>query len=227
MKNIHQFKLALYALIRFVYVLIAMGISLFLPAGTISFSGGIHAICILLIPTLILGIVLFFRNPIMLKKRLETKETRKEQKIITAVMTAIIGSGLIVSGIDYRFTLTSIPKFLKFTGVATTIFSYILYGLVFSKNKFLHKTICVENKQYVIDDGIYGLIRHPMYLATIMMYFSIAIATDSLLTVLIFLLLLPIVYFRINDEENFLKSALPGYVDYIKKVKYRLVPYIW
>lgn len=227
MKTHDRLNLALRALLRYVSVFAAMSILLFLPAGTLSFCEGFYVISILLIPVLIIGIVLFIRNPALLNERLEIRESRRAQKIITKAAAAIVGIGFVMAGIDYKWSLSEIPTFLKILGAIATILSYSIYGFVFYENKYLHKTICVQDNQQVINTGIYGYIRHPMYLASALLYFSMAIASNSLITVLLFCLLLPLVYLRIKDEERYLLSALPAYSEYVKTVKYKLIPFVW
>ena len=145
MKKYNRLSLAFRAIFRYVYVLVVMGILLFLPAGTLSFYGGFCAMSVMLIPVLIFGIILFIRNPELLNERLENHESRKQQRIITKAAAIIVGSGLALAGFDYRWSLSEIPTALKIFGATSAILSYLIYGLVFRENKYLHKTIDLDS----------------------------------------------------------------------------------
>lgn len=219
-------KLFLLAITRLITGIILVGLLVFLPAGTF-FANGVLLMLILFVPITLAGIVLMFKNPDLLKKRLNLKEKLKEQKTVVNLSALIFILGFIVSGLNVRFNWYILPK--SVTGVATVIFlaGYILYAKVLKENKYLNRTVEIEEGQIVIDTGLYAVVRHPMYSSTLLMFLSIPVILGSIYAFLIFLVYPFILVKRIKSEEELLEKELKGYFEYKKKVKYRLIPFIW
>lgn len=184
-------------------------------------------IVILFIPMLILGIVLTVKNPELLRKRLNAKEKEKEQKGVISIGGLMFISGFIVAGLDYRFTWSILPNWLVYVSAAIFILSYILYAEVLRENEYLSRTIEVQENQKVIDTGLYGIVRHPMYAVTIPLFLSMPLVLGSLFAFFIFLIYPVITVIRIKNEEAVLEKNLEGYAEYQKRVRYRLIPFIW
>ncbi len=220
-------KLFLDALIKYLGGLITIGLLIFLPAGSFNYYNGWLFMCLLFIPMLIIGIVLFLTNKELLKKRLDVKEkdnTQKEVILLSAIMFIL---GFIIAGLNYQYMWTKLPKWIVISSSIIFVLSYILYFEILRENNYLSRTIKVEKKQQIIDTGLYKIVRHPMYLITIIMFLMIPIILDSIFSFIIFLIYPIIIVKRINNEEIVLEKELKGYCEYQKKVKYRLIPYIW
>ncbi len=202
-------------------------ILVFLPAGSLKFINGWLFIGLLFIPMFIMGIVMLFKNPALLEKRLNTKEKEKEQRGVVAVSGIMFLSGFIIAGLDHRFGWLSLHPIVIIIASAVFLLSYAMYAEVLRENTYLSRTIEVQKSQKVIDTGLYGIVRHPMYSATILMFLSIPLVLGSLFSFLIFLIYPFAIAFRIKNEETVLENGLEGYAEYKKKVKYRLIPFIW
>ena len=200
---------------------------IFIPAGSLKFMNGWLFMGLLFIPMFIMGIVLLLKNPELLEKRLNAKETESQQKTVVAVSGIMFLAGFVTAGLDYRFKWLVLPKWVIIIASAIFLLSYIMYAEVLRENTYLSRTIEVQENQKVIDTGLYGIIRHPMYTATIFLFLSIPLVLGSLFSFLIFLVYPIIIIMRISNEEKFLESQLDGYAEYKKKVKYRLVPFVW
>ncbi|MBR0141028.1 MAG: isoprenylcysteine carboxylmethyltransferase family protein [Ruminococcus sp.] len=200
---------------------------IFIPAGSLKFMNGWLFMGLLFIPMFIMGIVLLLKNPELLEKRLNAKETESQQKTVVAVSGIMFLAGFVTAGLDYRFKWFVLPKWVIIIVSAIFLLSYIMYAEVLRENTYLSRTIEVQENQKVIDTGLYGIIRHPMYTATIFLFLSIPLVLGSLFSFLIFLVYPTIIIMRISNEEKFLESQLDGYAEYKKKVKYRLVPFVW
>ena len=200
---------------------------IFIPAGSLKFMNGWLFMGLLFIPMFIMGIVLLLKNPELLEKRLNAKETESQQKTVVAVSGIMFLAGFVTAGLDYRFKWLVLPKWVIIIASAIFLLSYIMYAEVLRENTYLSRTIEVQENQKVIDTGLYGIIRHPMYTATIFLFLSIPLVLGSLFSFLIFLVYPTIIIMRISNEEKFLESQLDGYAEYKKKVKYRLVPFVW
>lgn len=220
-------KLLISAIMKFISGLLIVGILLFIPAGTFGYFNAWLFIEILFIPMFIAGIVMMFKNPALLEKRLDAKEKLKEQNFIIKLCGLMFVAGFIIAGLDYRFGWSELS--LYFITSATIIFliSYILYAEVLRENAYLSRTIKVEKNQKVISSGLYGIVRHPMYTATIFLFLSMPIILGSFYSFLIFLFYPVLIIKRISSEEKVLEKQLDGYKEYKEKVKYRLIPYIW
>lgn len=220
-------KLLFRALIRFIFGLLLVGLLLFLPAGTLNYTGGLLFVALLFIPILILGAVLFVKAPSLLEKRLNAKEKETTQKGVIALSGLMILAGFIVAGLDYRFVWSSVPSWLVITASVILLISYILYAEVMRENAYLSRTVEVQEGQKVVDSGLYGIVRHPMYAVTLWLFLAIPLILGSWWSFLCFLHYPIMIVVRILNEEKVLVAGLAGYDEYRKKVKYRLIPFIW
>ncbi|MBE7056509.1 MAG: isoprenylcysteine carboxylmethyltransferase family protein [Ruminococcaceae bacterium] len=222
-----ELKLLLNALIKYIAGFILIAALLFLPAGTFKYTNGWLFIGLLFIPMLILGVVLLLKAPGLLQKRLNAKEKQDTQKGIVAFSALIFLVGFILAGLDFRFAWTKIPLPIVIAGAVILLASYALYGVVMKQNEYLSRIIEVQEGQKVIDTGLYGIVRHPMYTATIFLFLSIPIVLSSWVSLAVFALYPVVIVVRVLNEEKVLAEGLPGYVEYMKKVKYRLIPFVW
>ena len=220
-------KLLLNALIKFIAGLILVGLLLFLPAGTVNYSGAWLFIALLFIPMLLLGVVLLFKAPKLLQKRLDGREKESTQKGVVAFSGLIFLAGFVVSGLDFRFGWSKVPLAVIITASVLFLLSYGIYAEVMRENAYLSRTIEVQEGQKVIDMGLYGIVRHPMYMATILLFLMIPLILGSWYGFIVFLAYPFIIAVRIKNEEKVLIAQLDGYAEYIKKVKYRIIPFIW
>lgn len=220
-------KLLLRALVKYVGGLIAVGALVFIPAGTVYFLNGWIFMGILFIPMLIAGIVLLTRNPGLLEKRLNAKEKQKGQSLVILLSGLMFLAGFIVSGLGYRFHWHQIPLWGSIAASILFLLGYILYAEVLRENTFLSRTVEVQENQTVVDTGLYGVIRHPMYTATLLLFMTMPLILGSLHGFIIFLVYPFIIARRIKGEEAFLERELAGYREYKQKVKYRLLPFVW
>lgn len=220
-------KLFILAIGKYLSGLIFVSILLFIPAGTLHYWNAWLLIGILFIPMLIAGIILMFRNPELLQKRLNAKEKEAEQKIVVLLSALMFISGFVVAGLNYRFKWLALPEWLVFAATAVFLFAYLLYAEVLRENTYLSRTVEVQENQKVIDTGLYGIVRHPMYTSTILLFLSIPLVLGSFFSFLAFLIYPVIIVKRIRNEEEVLEKSLEGYSEYKKRVKYRLIPFIW
>ena len=220
-------KLLISALTKMVIGFLLVAVLLFLPAGTLNFGGGWLFMGLLFVPVIILGMVLFIKAPSLLEKRLKTKETEKTQKGVVALSALVFLLGFVLAGLDFRFSWTCVPVAVKAVACLTFIISYGLYAEVMRENAYLSRTVEVSGDQKVIDTGLYGVVRHPMYAATVLMFLSIPLILGSFVALSVFLLYPVLIAVRIVNEEKVLTTGLAGYSEYKKKIKYRLIPFIW
>lgn len=220
-------KLFLHALTKFILGVVLIGILLFLPAGTISFFNGWLLITVLFVPMFFAGLVMLFKNPELLKKRLEGKEKQKDQDMVVKVSGLMFLTGFAVAGLGFRLGWYSLPREVVFGGTVVFLLAYLLYARVLKENTYLSRTIQVQENQKVVDTGLYGIVRHPMYSATLLLFLSMPLILGSVYAFFIFLAYPFIIAKRIKGEETFLKKELAGYKEYTQKVKYRLIPFIW
>lgn len=219
--------LAVKALLKYISGLAIVIALVFLPAGTFTFFNGWLFIGILFVPILALGIILLIKAPNLLEKRLNTKESNTSQKVIVALLAVMFIAGFVVAGLDHRFTLSHIPLWVVGIASVTLLASYALYAEVMRENAYLSRTVEVQKGQKVVDTGLYGIVRHPMYAATVCMFLSIPVVLGSWWALLCFLPYVVMIAFRIIDEEKVLENGLEGYVEYKNKVRYRLIPFVW
>lgn len=220
-------KIFIEAITKFFLGVVLVSLLIFLPAGTLSFLNGWLFIGILFIPMFLAGIVMMFKNPKLLKKRLDAKEKGKEQSLVVKLSGLMFIAGFIVAGLGYRFHWYIVPNIVSILASIIFILAYILYAEVLRENTYLSRTIKVEENQKVIATGLYGIVRHPMYSVTLLLFLSIPIILGSIYSLIIFLAYPFIIAKRIKHEEELLENELQGYKDYKKKVKYRLIPFVW
>ena len=220
-------KLFISAITKFIFGVALVGLLIFLPAGTLAFFNGWLLMVILFIPMFLAGIVLMFKNPDLLKSRLNAKEKRQEQSLVVKLSGLMFLAGFIVAGLSFRFKWSTLPKGISIGAGVVFLMAYLLYAEVLRENTYLSRTIEVRENQKVIDTGLYGIVRHPMYSATLLLFLSMPIVLGSIYSFLIFLAYPFIIAKRIMDEEEFLEKELDGYLEYKQKVKYRLIPFIW
>lgn len=222
-----KMKLLINALVKFIFGAVLVGALIFIPAGSMDFFGGWLFMGLLFVPIFILGIILFVKSPEMLKKRLDSGEKEDAQKTVLALSALVFIAGFVLAGLDYRFGWTQVPPVLQATASVIFLASYILYAEVMRENAYLSRTIEVQEGQRVVDTGLYGIVRHPMYLATTLIFLMIPLILGSLIAFVLFLALPVLLAFRIKNEEKVLLEGLEGYAEYTKKVKYRLIPFVW
>ena len=215
------------AIAKFSLGVVLVGVLLFLPAGTLAYPGGWRLMAILFIPMFAAGLVMMRKNPDLLKKRLQAKETQSEQSTVVKLSGLMFLAGFIVAGLDFRFQWLPLPGWVPYAAAAAFLLAYLLYAEVLRENTYLSRTIEVQEGQKVIDTGLYGIVRHPMYSATLLLFLSMPLVLGSLLSFLCFLAYPLIIAKRILNEEEVLKAGLPGYAEYLQRVKWRLIPLIW
>lgn len=220
-------KLFFQALIKYVFGVVIVGTLIFLPAGTFSFFNGWLFMAILFLPILIAGVVMFFKNPELLKRRVDSKEKQKDQSIVVKLSGLMFLVGFILCGLGFRFGWYTLPKTVSVIAAAVFLFSYVLYAQVMRENTYLSRTVKVEENQKVVDTGLYSVVRHPMYSATVLMFLAMPLVLGSVYSFVVFLAYPLLIAFRIKGEEKLLEKELDGYKEYKERVKYRLVPFIW
>ncbi len=220
-------KLFYQALIKFVMGILITGVLLFLPAGTFDYWQAWVLIAVLFIPMFFAGIVMMLKNPELLQKRLNANEKETEQKQVIALSGSMFLAAFIVAGLNIRFGWFVLPAWISYVAASIFLFSYILYAEVLRENMYLSRTVEVQENQKVVDTGLYGIVRHPMYMATLFLFLSMPLVLGSVFSFLILLLYIPIIRKRIKNEEKVLEQGLNGYLEYEKKVKYKIIPYIW
>ena len=220
-------ELFIQAILKFTLGVILVGLLLFLPAGSFAFWNGWLFLGVLFIPMFCAGIVMMFKNPELLKKRLHAKETQSEQNLVIKLSGLMFLAGFLIAGFNYRFHWHQLPTSVSIIGVIIFLFAYLLYAEVLRENTYLSRTIEVQENQKVIDTGLYGIVRHPMYSVTLLLFLSMPFILGSIFSFFIFLSYPFIIAGRIKHEELFLAKELDGYTDYQKKVKYKLIPFIW
>ena len=220
-------KLLLSALTKYLAGLVLVGLLLFLPAGTLAYPGGWLLCALLFMPMLLLGIVLFLKAPALLEKRLQSKEARSEQKQVVGLSALMFLGGFVLAGLDFRFGWTSVPQWLVIAASVLLLASYGLYAEVMRENAWLSRTVEVQEGQTVVDTGLYGIVRHPMYAVTTVLFLSMPLVLGSWIAFALFLIYPALMVRRIRGEEQLLEAELPGYTDYKKRVRYRMFPFLW
>lgn len=220
-------KLAFRAVSRYLLGVLLVGILIFWPAGTLDYLYGWILMVILFVPMLIAGIVLMFKNPNLLIERLDVKEKRSEQSTVIKLSGLMFLAGFIVAGLGIRLDWYILPLWVVIIASVVFVISYCLYAEVLRENTYLSRTIKVQENQKVIDTGLYGIVRHPMYSVTLLMFMSMPLVLGSVFSFLIFLAYPFIIARRIRDEEELLEKELDGYIEYKSRVKYRLIPFVW
>ena len=220
-------KLFWSAMVKFLSGVLLMGLLLFLPAGTFAYWQGWLLMGILFVPMFVAGLVMMAKSPELLRRRLNAKEEQTEQKQVIAWSGLMFLAAFLLAGLNFRFGWIVLPRWLVWTAAGLFLLGYLLYAEVLRENVWLSRTIEVQEHQKVIDTGLYGIVRHPMYAATLLLFLSMPLVLGSVLSFAVMLLYLPIISKRIRNEEAVLEQGLEGYADYKKRVKYRLIPGIW
>jgi len=220
-------NLFLEAIAKFLLGVVLVGVLVFLPAGTFRFFDGWLLMGILFVPMFAAGIVMLRKDPNLLRSRLDAKEKRAEQDLIVKLSGLMFIVGFVIAGLDFRFGWLPLPSWVNWVAVALFLLAYLMYAEVLRENAYLSRTIEVQEGQKVVDTGLYGIVRHPMYSATLLLFLSMPFVLGSFVSFLCFLCYPILIIKRLKDEEVFLEKELPGYADYKKKVKYRLIPGVW
>ena len=220
-------KLLLAGGLKMLSGLLAMGLLLFVPAGTWRYPGGLRLMALLLVPMPVVGAVLYVKAPELLEKRLNSREQEPEQKRIILLFALVFVAGFVLAGLDFRFGWTHLPMAVVVAGCVLFCGAYGLYAEVMRENAWLSRTVEVQEGQQVVDTGLYGVVRHPMYLGVLVLFLSMPLVLGSAVAVVPFLAIPWVLVQRIRNEEQVLETGLPGYGDYRKKVKYRLIPFLW
>ncbi len=220
-------KLFIQAMVKFLSGVLLVGLLIFLPAGTLSFWKGWLLMGILFIPMFIAGIIMLVKNPELLRKRLNAREQQTEQKQVIKLSGLMFILGFLLAGLDYRFTWYPLPDLVSRAAAVMFLLAYLMYAEVLRENTYLSRTVEVQQGQQVIDTGLYGIVRHPMYSATVLLFLSIPLVLGSVISFVVFLIYPVVIAKRIRNEEKILEDGLAGYSEYKKRVKYKLIPFIW
>lgn len=220
-------KLFLWAIIKFFMGVLLVGLLIFLPAGALGYWQGLLLMALLFIPMFIAGIIMMIKNPELLRKRLNAKEKEKEQKFVLLYSGLIFICGFVLAGFGFRFSWFTLPPVFTIIGAALFLVAYYLYAEVMRENTYLSRTVEVQENQKVIDTGLYAIVRHPMYSVTILLFLMIPLILGSLYAFIVFLFYPFVLVKRIKNEEDLLTKELSGYAEYRKKVKWRIVPFVW
>jgi len=220
-------KLFLKAVIKFILGAAVTGLLIFLPAGTVYYRNGWIFMGILFVPMFFAGLIMMAKNPGLLEKRLNAKERQSEQRLVIKLSGLMFVFGFATAGLSFRFGWLVLPDWVSWTAAVIFLLAYLMYAEVLRENTYLSRTIEVQENQKVIDTGLYGIVRHPMYSATLVLFMSMPLVLGSALSFCIFLAYPAIIGKRIRNEEQVLESGLPGYAEYKKKVRYKVIPFVW
>ena len=220
-------KLLVQALFKFICGLLMAGALIFLPAGTLHYWNGWLLMAVVFAPMPLLGVILLWKSPELLRKRLNAKEQKGTQKQVVALSALMFLAGFVAAGVSFRFGWLMLPRWISCLAAVFYLLSYALYAWVLRENAYLSRTVEVQDGQQVVDTGPYAIVRHPMYAATVLLFFSMPLMLGSIAAAAIFLVYFPIIAARIRNEETILAEGLPGYRAYCQRVRYRLIPFIW
>ena len=220
-------KLFMQAITKVLSGIILVGLLLFLPAGSFSYWNGWLLIGILFIPMIVAGFFMMKKSPELLQKRLNAKEEQSEQKAVVVLSGVMFIVAFIVAGLNFRFRWIVLPNWIVYAAAIVFLLGYILYAEVLRENAYLSRTVEVQENQKVIDTGLYGIVRHPMYMSTFLLFLSMPLVLGSIISFVIMLVYIPIISKRIRNEEQVLENGLEGYSDYKKRVKYKVIPWVW
>lgn len=220
-------KLFIQSLSKFLLGVVMIGLLLFLSAGSFRYWQGWLLMGILFVPMFCAGLVMMAKNPELLRKRLNAKETEKEQKTVVSLSALLFLAAFVVAGLNWRFGWWVLPNWAVWVAAAIFLICYLLYAEVLRENTYLSRTIEVQENQKVIDSGLYGIVRHPMYMATTLLFLSMPLVLASPVSFLIMLFYLPLIAKRIKNEESVLEEGLEGYKEYKQRVKYKVIPFVW
>ena len=219
--------LFLQSFLKFILGVVIVGLLLFLPAGSFSYWQGWLLMGILFVPMFCAGLVMMARNPDLLRKRLNAREEEKEQKTVVKLSGLLFIAAFVIAGLNWRFGWCVLPNWAVWVSAGLFMICYLLYAEVLRENTFLSRTIEVQENQKVIDTGLYGIVRHPMYMATTVLFLAMPLVLASPISFAVMLLYIPLIAKRIKNEEAVLEEGLEGYKEYKKRVKYRVLPFIW
>lgn len=220
-------KLLIQAIAKYLAGIVLLGILIFVPAGTLRFPNGWLLMLLLFIPMLFAGIVMMLRDPALLEKRLNAKEKEGEQKEVIWQSGVMFIAAFILAGLNFRFGWLKFPVWVVWAASVLFLLAYLMWGEVLRENAWLSRTVEVQKDQIVVDSGLYGVVRHPMYAASVLLFLSMPLVLNSVFSFLVMLAYLPLIGRRIRNEEKLLKKELPGYAEYMERVRYRLIPFIW
>ena len=215
------------AITKFLGGVVLVGLLLFLPAGTLAWRQGWLLMGILFVPMFIAGLVMMKKNPELLRKRLDAREKETEQKAVLALSGGMFLAAFILAGLNYRFGWIVLPDWISYTAAVVFLLGYALYAEVLRENAYLSRTVEVQENQQVIDSGLYGIVRHPMYMSTLLLFLMMPLALGSVISFVIMLAYFPIIAKRIRNEEQVLEAGLAGYTEYKKRVRYKVIPFVW
>ncbi len=220
-------KLFCQAISKFIIGLVMVGVLIFLPAGSFMYWQGWLLIGILFVPMFIAGLIMMKKSPELLRKRLNVKEEETEQKTVIMLSGIMFLAAFVVAGLNFRFGWIVLPEWVSYAGAIIFLAAYVLYAEVLRENAYLSRTVEVQQDQKVIDTGLYGVVRHPMYMSTLLLFLAMPLVLGSIISFVITLAYIPIIAKRIGNEEKVLEDGLPGYAEYKNKVKRKVVPFIW
>ena len=220
-------KLFSQAIVKFLSGLLIVGLLLFLPAGTFVYWQGWLLIGILFVPMFIAGLIMMKKSPDLLRKRLNFKEEQPEQKAVIALSGLMFLAAFIAAGLNARFGWILLPAWVSCASAVVFLLAYVLYAEVLRENVWLSRTVEVQENQKVIDTGLYGVVRHPMYMSTLLLFLSMPLVLGSVVSFVIMLAYIPIIAKRIRNEEQVLEGGLRGYAEYKKRVRYKVIPFVW
>jgi protein-S-isoprenylcysteine O-methyltransferase Ste14 len=220
-------KLFTQAIFKFLGGLLIVGLLLFLPAGTFVWRQAWLLLGILFVPMFIAGLILMKRAPDLLRKRLDAKEEEKEQKTVIVLSGLMFLAAFIVAGLNFRFRWIVLPVWVSWAAAVLFLLAYVLYAEVLRENVWLSRTVEVQENQKVVDTGLYGIVRHPMYMTTLLLFLSMPLVLGSVISFVIMLLYIPIIAKRIRNEEQVLEGGLEGYAEYKKRIRYKVIPFVW
>ena len=220
-------KLFLQAILKFLSGFVLVGLLLFIPAGTFSYPQAWLLMGILFVPMFAAGLVMMKKSPDLLRKRLNAKEEQPEQKTVIVLSGIMFFAAFLVAGLNFRFGWIILPVWVSYAAAVVFLIGYALYAEVLKENVYLSRTVEVQENQKVIDTGLYGVVRHPMYMSTLLLFLAMPLVLGSIISFVIMLAYIPIIAKRIQNEEQVLESGLDGYADYKKRVRYKVIPFVW
>ena len=220
-------KLFSQALAKYLSGLLLMGVLLFVPAGTFAYWQAWLLLGILFIPMLVAGLILFWKSPDLLRKRLNAKEEQAEQRTVIVLSGLTFLVAFVIAGLNFRFGWMVLPAWVSYGAAAVFLFAYVLYAEVLRENAYLSRTVEVQEGQELVDTGLYGIVRHPMYMSTVLLFMSMPLVLGSPISFAVMLAYVPIIVKRIRNEELILEDSLAGYREYEGRVRYRLIPHVW
>jgi len=215
------------AIVKFLGGVLLLGLLLFLPAGTLRWRQGWLLMGILFIPMFVAGLVMMKKSPGLLEKRLNAREEQGAQRRVILFSALMFLAAFVVAGLNHRFRWIVLPEWVSWVFAGVFLLGYLLYAEVLRENEWLSRTVEVQENQQVVDTGLYGVVRHPMYMSTLLLFMSMPLVLGSVLSFVIMLAYIPIIARRIQNEEQVLEQGLAGYAEYKRRVRYRMLPFLW